>query len=77
MHSCLVKSDALISDLMVSYYHGRRNVFYLANHPENSTNEIQVIQTKIINDLENLLAVAALFWRPRTIIILHHIRQRR
>ena len=51
--------------------------FYQANHPENSTNEIQVIQTKIINDLENLLAVAALFWRPRTIIILHHIRQRR
>ena len=62
--------------------------FYQANHPENSTNEIQVIQTKaplysifiqtkIIIDIENLLAIAALFWRPRTIIILHHIRQRR
>ena len=38
--------------------------FYRANHPENSTNEIQVIQAKIIIDLENRLVGAALFRRP-------------
>ena len=38
--------------------------FYRANHPENSKNEIQVIQAKIIIDLENRLVRAALLWRP-------------
>ena len=38
--------------------------FYLANHAENSANEIQVIQAKIIIDLENCLADAALFRLP-------------
>ena len=68
MHSCLLKSDALISDLMVSSVSATtRNAgmdFYRANHPENSKNEIQVIQAKIIIDLENRLVRAALLRRP-------------
>ena len=38
--------------------------FYRANHPKNNKNEMQVIQAKIIIDLEYHLAGAALFWRP-------------
>ena len=63
--SCSPKSDALISDLLVSYTTRDAGMdFYRANHPENSANEIQVMQAKIIIDLENLLAGAALCQCP-------------
>ena len=66
---CLLKSDALISDLMVSIVlvllpGMQERIFNWANHPENSTNEIQVIQAKIIIDLKNRLVRAALLRRP-------------
>ena len=53
--------------------------FYRANHPENSANEIQLIQAKIIIDLENRLAGAVLFSVPKLLSsrYVHHIRQRR